>query len=158
MEQHGDFQKGRAPFGRLNEGSPEGGELSCGQRDFLSHLPGCAGEMGYIREFGIFPLWHVFAYFLHEQKVRPPAGLSAFIESCCLSKHNPSTALEGGSRPLQAGEVFAGRRGRRPLRQPGTVAHAVRRYPAWVLVGGRTLCAPTEGGRGGLGSGRPTQP
>ena len=25
--QRGDFQKGRAPFGRLNEGSPEGGEI-----------------------------------------------------------------------------------------------------------------------------------
>ena len=76
--------KGEHPFGRLNEGSPEGGEIR--------NLPPPAGSL---------------LTFLPEQESKPPEACRLPIQVLLVDKH-PSTVLEAGPPPLRAGEVFLG--------------------------------------------------
>ena len=66
----GDIQKGRAPFGRLNEGSPEGTELSGGQ---LIFYPICPAEPG---------KWETFA----EIRNLPPLACLCLLSARTESK------------------------------------------------------------------------
>ena len=109
----GDIQKGRAPFGRLNEGRSRGGQSCPVDSEILYPIcPAVPGKWGSSADPESSPPWPVLCLLsCRNKKVRPPAGMPAFHYGHSLSIRTPPPALRPVPLPCEQGRFTGVGRG-----------------------------------------------